>query len=48
LKDSTKKLINEQLKIVLAELNEILDPKERAEIRLELIETLANVSEKLS
>ena len=48
LKDSTKKLINEQLKTVVKELDDILDPKERTEQRMKLIELLANVSEKIN
>ncbi len=48
MKDSTKKLINEQLKIVVKELEDILDPKERIDERIKLIELLANVSEKMN
>jgi hypothetical protein len=48
LKDSTKKLINEQLKLIIKELDEVLDPKDRIDKRLELIELLADVSEKMN
>ena len=48
MKESTKKLINEQLKIIIKELDDILDPKERVQQRLELIELLAEVSEKMN
>lgn len=48
MKESTKKLINEQLKTVVKELDDILDPKERTEQRMKLIELLANVSEKIN
>ncbi len=48
MKDSTKKIINEQLKLVIQELNEVLDPKDRIDRRLELIELLAEVSEKMN
>ena len=48
MKDSTKKTINEQLKLVVKELEEILDPKDRIEERLKLIELLADVSEKMN
>jgi hypothetical protein len=48
LKDSTKKIINEQLKLIIKELDEVLDPKDRIDRRLELIELLAEVSEKMN
>lgn len=48
MKESTKKLINEQLKTILKELDEILDPKDRAEKRIELIRLLSDVSEKIN
>lgn len=48
MKDSTKKLINEQLKLVVKELDDILDPKERTDQRMKLIELLADVSEKMN
>lgn len=48
MKDSTKKTINEQLKLIVKELDDILDPKDRIEERLKLIELLANVSEKMN
>jgi hypothetical protein len=48
LKESTKKLINEQLKLVVKELDEILDIKDRTEQRMKLIELLADVSEKMN
>ena len=48
MKESTKKLINEQLKLVVKELDDILDPKERVEQRMKLIDLLADVSEKMN
>jgi hypothetical protein len=48
LKDSTKKLINEQLKIIIKELDDILDPEDRVEQRLKLVELLADISEKIN
>ena len=48
MKESTKKIINEQLKLVVKELDDILDPKDRIEERLKLIELLADVSEKMN
>lgn len=48
MKESTKKLINEQLKLVVKELDEILDIKDRTEQRMKLIELLADVSEKMN
>lgn len=48
MKESTKKIINEQLKLVIKELDEILDPKDKIDRRLELIELLAEVSEKMN
>ena len=48
MKESTKKLINEQLKLVIKELDDVLDAKERIEQRMKLIELLANVSEKMN
>ena len=48
MKDSTKKTINEQLKLIVKELDNILDPKDRIDKRLKLIELLANVSEKMN
>ena len=48
MKESTKKIVNEQLKLVVKELDNILDPKDRIEERLKLIELLANVSEKMN
>ena len=48
MKDSTKKIINEQLKLVVKELDDILDPKDRIEQRMKLIELLADVSEKMN
>jgi hypothetical protein len=48
LKESTKKLINEQLKLIVKELDEILDAKERTEQRMKLVELLADVSEKMN
>ena len=44
----SKKLINEQLKMVVKELDDILDPKERTDQRMKLIELLADVSEKMN
>ena len=48
MKESTKKIINEQLKLVVKELDDILDAKERTDQRMKLIELLANVSEKMN
>lgn len=48
MKESTKKLINEQLKLIVKELDEILDAKERTEQRMKLVELLADVSEKMN
>ena len=48
MKESTKELINEQLKLVVKELDDILDPKERVEQRMKLIDLLADVSEKMN
>jgi hypothetical protein len=48
LKDSTKKLINEQLKTIIKELDDILDPEDRVEQRLKLVELLADISEKIN
>ena len=48
MKESTKKIINEQLKTVVKELDDILDPKDRTDQRMKLIELLANVSEKMN
>lgn len=48
MKESTKKIINEQLKLVVKELDEILDIKDRTEQRMKLIELLADVSEKMN
>ena len=48
MKDSTKKLINEQLKIIINEINDILDPEDRVEQRLKLVELLADISEKIN
>ena len=48
MKDSTKKLINEQLKIIIKELDDILDPEDRVEQRLKLVELLAYISEKIN
>ena len=48
MKDSTKKIINEQLKLVIKELDEVLDPKDRIDRKLKLIELLAEVSEKMN
>lgn len=48
MKDSTKKLINEQLKIIIKELDYILDPEDRVEQRLKLVELLADISEKIN
>lgn len=48
MKDNTKKIINEQLKLIIKELDEVLDPKDRIDRRLELIELLAEVSEKMN
>lgn len=48
MKESTKKIINEQLKLIVKELDNILDPKDRIEERLKLIELLADVSEKMN
>lgn len=48
MKENTKKIINEQLKLVVKELDDILDPKDRIEERLKLIELLADVSEKMN
>lgn len=48
MKESTKKIINEQLKLIIKELDEILDSKDRIDRRLELIELLAEVSEKMN
>ena len=48
MKESTKKIVNEQLKLVVKELDNILDPKDRIEERLKLRELLANVSEKMN
>ena len=48
MKESTKKLINEQLKLIVKELDEILDAKERTKQRMKLIELLADVSEKMN
>ena len=48
MKESTKKIINEQLKLVVKELDEILDIKDRTEQRIKLIELLADVSEKMN
>lgn len=48
MKDSTKKLINEQLKTIISEINDILDPEDRVEQRLKLVELLADISEKIN
>ena len=48
MKENTKKLINEKIKTVVKELDDILDAKERTEQRMKLIELLANVSEKMN
>ena len=48
MKDSTKKIINEHLKLVVKELDDILDPNDRIEQRMKLIELLADVSEKMN
>lgn len=48
MKDSTKKIINEQLKLVVKELDDIADIKDRTEQRMKLIELLADVSEKMN
>lgn len=48
MKDSTKKLINEQLKTIISEINNILDPEDRVEQRLKLVELLADISEKIN
>ena len=48
MKDSTKKLIIEQLKIIINEINDILDPEDRVEQRLKLVELLADISEKIN
>lgn len=48
MKDTTKKIVNEQLKLILKELDEVLDPKDRIDKRLELIGLLADVSEKIN
>lgn len=48
MKDSTKKLINEQLKTIINEINDILDPEDRVEQRLKLVELLADISEKIN
>lgn len=48
MKESTKKIINEQLKLIVKELDNILDPKDRIDERLKLIELLAEVSEKMN
>ena len=44
MKESTKKLINEQIKKVLAELEQIEDVKDRVELRIETIEMIYKVS----
>ncbi len=48
MKETTKKKINEQLKLIVQELDNILDPKDRTEQRMKLIELLANISEKMN
>ena len=44
MKESTKKLINEQIKKVLAELEQVSDIKDRVELRIEAIEMIYKVS----
>ena len=44
MKDSTKKLINEQIKKVLAELEQVEDVADRVELRIEAIEMIYKVS----
>ena len=44
MKESTKKLINEQIKKVLAELEQIKDVTDRVELRIEAIEMIYKVS----
>lgn len=44
MKESTKKLINEQIKKVLAELEQVNDVKDRVELRIEAIEMIYKVS----
>ena len=44
MKESTKKLINEQIKKVLAELEQIEDVADRVELRIEAIQTIYNIS----
>lgn len=48
MKESTKKIINEQLKTIVKELDDIADIKDRTEQRMKLIELLADVSEKMN
>ena len=44
MKESTKKLINEQIKKVLSELEQVEDVKDRVELRIEAIEMIYKVS----
>lgn len=44
MKASTKKLLNEQIKIILKELEQIDDVKDRVELRIEAVEVIYNIS----
>lgn len=44
MKASTKKLLNEQIKIILKELEQVDDVKDRVELRIEAVEVIYNIS----